>query len=134
MNRPRAGSDAKLCTEISAPERTKKVPSKLRPKVTMDRIITHDANWPRFLSTILACNRPVADNHGMSDAFSTGSQNHQPPQPSSRYAHQLPRPIPSVSELHAASNHGCTARAQWRSALPVSSAAMASENTIENPT
>ncbi len=32
INAPRAGSTAKACTEISTPERTKKVPSKLNEK------------------------------------------------------------------------------------------------------
>jgi len=29
------------------------------------------------------CNKAVAANHGIKEAFSTGSQNHQPPQPNS---------------------------------------------------
>ena len=34
-------------------------------------------------STVTLCSKAVAASQGMSEAFSTGSQNHQPPQPSS---------------------------------------------------
>ena len=36
----------------------------------------------RFSTTIAECNSAVPTSHGMNEAFSTGSQNHQPPQPS----------------------------------------------------
>ena len=37
----------------------------------------------RFSTTMAECSNAVAISQGMKDAFSTGSQNHQPPQPSS---------------------------------------------------
>ena len=37
----------------------------------------------RAASTLTECSSAVAASQGMSEAFSTGSQNHQPPQPSS---------------------------------------------------
>jgi hypothetical protein len=37
----------------------------------------------RFSITTAECNNAVPAIHGISEAFSTGSQNHQPPQPSS---------------------------------------------------
>ena len=37
----------------------------------------------RFSTTIAEWRRAVAASQGMKEAFSTGSQNHQPPQPSS---------------------------------------------------
>ena len=37
----------------------------------------------RFSTTIAECSSAVAASQGMKEAFSTGSQNHQPPQPSS---------------------------------------------------
>ncbi len=40
-------------------------------------------NAPRFSVTASECTRAVPASHGMNEAFSTGSQNHQPPQPSS---------------------------------------------------
>ena len=40
-------------------------------------------NAPRFSATARECTSAVPASQGMKDAFSTGSQNHQPPQPSS---------------------------------------------------
>ena len=40
-------------------------------------------NAPRFSVTASEWISAVPTSHGMNDAFSTGSQNHQPPQPSS---------------------------------------------------
>ncbi|MNC28899.1 hypothetical protein D3C76_1070770 [compost metagenome] len=41
--RPRLGSTAKACTEVSTPERTTKVPSRLSEKVKMESSSTA---WP----------------------------------------------------------------------------------------
>lgn len=38
---------------------------------------------PRFSVTAVECSSAVPTSHGINEAFSTGSQNHQPPQPSS---------------------------------------------------
>ena len=84
MYSPRSGSTANACTEVSTPERTKKVPIKLKEKVPIAKSTVHALNCPRFSLTMSECNNAVPSNHGMNDAFSTGSQNHQPPQPSSR--------------------------------------------------
>ena len=80
---PRVGSDAKACTEVITPERTRKVPKRLNAKAIMARNIVQLFKVSRFSETIAECSRAVAASHGMKDAFSTGSQNHQPPQPSS---------------------------------------------------
>ena len=40
-------------------------------------------NAPRFSVTACEWISAVPTSHGMKEAFSTGSQNHQPPQPSS---------------------------------------------------
>ena len=37
----------------------------------------------RFSTTTAECSRAVPISQGMKETFSTGSQNHQPPQPSS---------------------------------------------------
>ena len=37
----------------------------------------------RFSTTTAECSKAQAMSHGMKDAFSTGSQNQKPPQPSS---------------------------------------------------
>ncbi len=83
MNRPRAGSDAKACTETSTPERTRNVPSRLRLKAAIAKRMVQLLNRPRFSVTARECISAVPTSQGMNEAFSTGSQNHQPPQPSS---------------------------------------------------
>ena len=83
MNRPRVGSEAKVCTEVSTPERTRKVPSSDSEKVRMASSIVQIFSASRFSMTSAECSSAVPASHGMKEAFSTGSQNHQPPQPSS---------------------------------------------------
>ena len=83
MNRPRAGSEAKAWTEVSTPERTKKVPSKLKEKAKIASSTVQALKAPRFSVAARECSKAVATSQGMNEAFSTGSQNHQPPQPSS---------------------------------------------------
>ena len=83
INTPRLGSDANACTEVSTPERTKNVPSKDKEKAAIANNTVHALKLPRFSVTINEWINAVATNHGMREAFSTGSQNHQPPQPSS---------------------------------------------------
>ena len=65
------------------PERTKKVPTIDIEKATTASITVHARNASRVASTVTLCSNAVAASHGISEAFSTGSQNHQPPQPSS---------------------------------------------------
>ena len=83
MTKPRVGSAANECTEVMTPERTKNVPSKLSAKAKIASMIVHALNTPRFSVTANECSSAVPASHGINDAFSTGSQNHQPPQPSS---------------------------------------------------
>ncbi len=83
MKTPRAGSAAKVCTEVSTPERTRKVPSNDSEKVRIASRIVHTFKASRFSITTAECSSAVPASHGMNEAFSTGSQNHQPPQPSS---------------------------------------------------
>ena len=80
---PRLGSDANACTDVNTPERTKNVPSKDNEKAAIANNTVHALKLPRFSVTINEWINAVATNQGISDAFSTGSQNHQPPQPSS---------------------------------------------------
>ena len=82
MNTPRAGSEAKACTEVSTPERTRKVPSSDSEKVTMARNSVQILSASRFSITMAECSSAVPASHGISEAFSTGSQNQKPPQPS----------------------------------------------------
>ncbi len=83
MNIPRAGSVANACTDTRMPERTRKVPSRLSEKAEIASSKVQLMNKPRFSVTASECTSAVPASHGMNDAFSTGSQNHQPPQPSS---------------------------------------------------
>ena len=83
MNKPRSGSLAKLCTEVKTPERTRKVPSRLSEKVTIASNKVQTCRLFRFSITIAECRSAVPVSQGSNDAFSTGSQNQNPPQPSS---------------------------------------------------
>jgi hypothetical protein len=82
MKTPRRGSEAKACTEVKTPERTRKVPRRLSEKVMIARRIVQVLRASRFSTTTAECSSAVPTSHGMNEAFSTGSQNHQPPQPS----------------------------------------------------
>ena len=81
--RPLSGSFANACTETKIPDLTKNVPSRLKENVSMDNKMLQLINIPLFSETIKECNNAVIANQGIKDAFSTGSQNHQPPQPNS---------------------------------------------------
>ena len=83
MNIPRLGSVAKAWTEVSTPERTKNVPSKESEKAVIANKTVQLLKPPRFSVTAKECNSAVPTNQGIKEAFSTGSQNHQPPQPNS---------------------------------------------------
>ena len=83
MKRPRCGSLANACTDDSTPERTRKVPSSESENAMMASSTVQFLKLSRFSVTASEWISAVATSHGMNDAFSTGSQNHQPPQPSS---------------------------------------------------
>ena len=83
INIPRSGSLAKACTEVMMPDRTINVPISEKPKAKIAKRIVQLFSASRFSTTIAECNRAAAINHGMKEAFSTGSQNQNPPQPSS---------------------------------------------------
>ncbi len=82
-NIPLSGSVANACTEVKTPERTKNVPSKLSENVKIANKTVQLLKPPRFSVTASECISAVPANQGIKEAFSTGSQNHQPPQPSS---------------------------------------------------
>ena len=83
MKRPRRGSVAKACTDDSTPERTRKVPSSDSENAMIASNTVHALKAPRFSVTASEWISAVPTSQGMNEAFSTGSQNHQPPQPSS---------------------------------------------------
>src|SRR4051794_6296988 len=82
MNVPRVGSVAKACTEVSTPERTRNVPTSDREKVMRHSRMVQVFSVSRFSTTMEEWISAVPTSQGMNEAFSTGSQNHQPPQPS----------------------------------------------------
>src|SRR6266516_7987883 len=100
MKMPRFGSVANAWTEVKTPERTRKVPSRLNEKAAIASSTVQLLKPPRFSVTASEWIRAVPTNHGMNEAFSTGSQNHQPPQPSSLYAHHDPSVMPNVRNIH----------------------------------
>ena len=73
---------AKVCTEVSTPERTRKVPSSDSENVRIASRIVQTFSALRFSITTAECSSAVPASHGISEAFSTGSQNQKPPQPS----------------------------------------------------
>ena len=83
MNTPRSGSLAKAWTEVMTPERTIKVPISEKPKAMIARRMVQAFSASRFSTTMAECKSAVATSQGMKLAFSTGSQNQNPPQPSS---------------------------------------------------
>ena len=83
MNRPRWGSVAKAWTDTSTPDRTRKAPRRLAEKPNIASRTVQDLNAERCSLTASEWINAVATSQGMKEAFSTGSQNHQPPQPSS---------------------------------------------------
>ncbi len=74
---------AKECTDTSTPERTKKVPTRLSENAKIASSSVQLLKMPRFSVTLKEWIKAVPTSHGMKEAFSTGSQNHQPPQPNS---------------------------------------------------
>ena len=81
MKLPRFGSTAKACTLVRMPDRTRKVPTMLIEKATTPSITVHARRALRAASTPTECSKAVAASQGIRLAFSTGSQNHQPPHP-----------------------------------------------------
>ena len=80
---PRVGSVANACTEVSTPDRTKNVPKSDSEKAVIANNTVQLLKPPRFSVTASEWSKAVPTSQGMNDAFSTGSQNHQPPQPNS---------------------------------------------------
>ena len=75
MKMPRRGSVAKACTEVSTPDRTRKVPISDSEKVRIASRMVQILSASRFSITTAECNSAVPASHGISEAFSTGSQN-----------------------------------------------------------
>ena len=83
MNTPRSGSLAKAWTDVITPDRTINVPISEKPKAMIASSTVHAFRLSRFSTTMELCKSAAARSQGMKLAFSTGSQNQNPPQPSS---------------------------------------------------
>ncbi len=64
----------KAWIDCSTPERTRKVPSSASEKVATIRQAFQTLSMPRFSWTMTECRKAVPISHGISAAFSTGSQ------------------------------------------------------------
>ena len=64
---------AKACTELTTPERVRKVPRIESMKVAKISHMFHIFSMPRFSCIMTECRKAVPVSHGMNDAFSTGS-------------------------------------------------------------
>src|SRR5512142_2711500 len=67
MKMPRLGSVAKACTEVSTPERTRKVPSRERENAAMASSTVQLLNAPRFSVTASEWISAVPTSHGMKE-------------------------------------------------------------------
>src|SRR5271157_6467254 len=73
---------ANACTELTTPERVRKVPKIASRNVVKMSHIFHIFIMPRFSCMITECRNAVMVSHGSREAFSTGSHPQYPPQPS----------------------------------------------------
>ena len=66
---PRSGSTAKACTEVSTPERTRKVPSRDSENAAMASSSVQLEKLPRFSVVACECSKAAPINQGMKLAF-----------------------------------------------------------------
>src|SRR6478735_12061573 len=103
------GDCANECTLEITPLRVMNVPKIESRNADTTSVTFHLRSIPRFSCTMIECRKAVFTSHGSSEAFSTGSHAQYPPQPSSTYAHHMPRTIPTVLKNHARSAQRLTA-------------------------
>src|SRR6267142_1084203 len=87
---------ANACTELTTPLRVRNVPRIDSMKVTKMSHTFQTFIMPRFSCIITEWRNAVAVSHGISEAFSTGSQPQYPPHPNTEYAQCAPRKMPQV--------------------------------------
>ena len=84
MKRPRSGSVAKAWTEVKqAGAHDEGADQGEREGQDRQQDGPDLQGVTRFSTTMAECSSAVPISQGMKETFSTGSQNHQPPQPSS---------------------------------------------------
>ena len=77
------GSETNAWIELRIPERTRKSPTIAMMPVSRTSEAFHTFSIPRFSWIMIEWMYAVRHSHGISAAFSTGSQAQYPPQPSS---------------------------------------------------
>ncbi len=73
-NQPPSGLCENEWIELTTPERVRNVPKIERPNASATSTMFQTFSIPRFSWIITECRNAVAASHGMSAAFSTGSQ------------------------------------------------------------
>ena len=134
MNTPRRGSLAKACTEVSTPERTRKVPSSEKEKARMARKIVHTFSASRFSITA-----DRVEEGGAGEPRHQRSVLDRVPEPEAAPAERVIGPVGAHRDAERQEAPGDqrerpTKRAQAASMRPSISAAAAKEKTIEKPT
>ena len=89
---------------------------------------------PFFFWIMTECRNAVTVNQGMREAFSTGSHDQYPPQPSSTYAHWAPRRIPAPRKNHEKMVQRLMAVIHASSRRPARRDAMAKAKGMARPT
>jgi len=79
MKMPRVGSTAKAWTEVSTPERTRKVPIRDNENARIASRMVQTFSAARFSITTAECSSAVPASQGISEAFSTGSRTRSHP-------------------------------------------------------
>ena len=82
-NQAPIGDWEKLWMELMTPLRVRNVPKIERPNASATSTTFQTRSMFFFSCTITEWRNAVATSHGISAAFSTGSQAYQPPQPTS---------------------------------------------------
>ena len=120
--------------ELRTPLRVRNVPKSESANASATSTTFQTRSMSFFSWIITEWRNAVATSHGMSAAFSTGSQAYQPPQPTSSSAHFAPSRIATPRNVQAASVQRRVATIQRSSVRLEASAAIANANGIVSPT
>ncbi len=124
----------KACTDRMTEERVRKVPRMVSPNVAMTSTKFQACSMPRLTWTTLEWMNAVATSHGISAAFSTGSQAQNPPQPRTLYDHQAPTTRPALRKVQATRFERRVRRSQSTPPWRINRADIAKANGTVNPT
>src|SRR3954470_15443598 len=125
---------ANACTELTTPERVRKVPRMASMKVAKISHMFHFFIMPRFSCIITECRNAVPVSNGSSEAFSTGSHPQYPPHPRTEYAQCMPRKTPTVRNPHVTIVQRRVMWIHFLTGLHIARAPSAQANGTLNPT